>query len=252
LFRGSRFTFLVGEKTNYKAGVEGGYAADALSKIQSRYFRRYPAALPLDQEPSEEFTKAVDDEKADDEQEQPDQDKLTTEEYEEEIRRLTAHADLIAVRKGVRCDCLFRRLPTLTLKQQLKRWMAYHYMKDLDLDAKESGAINPYRVLLHKLTGVGLVKGRHRTPIEIWRKIATNREAIAAAAKDRGADKKTGVTIRGQVAKEMFEALSEETRDEYAALAELENKDMDEGWLQNTKGPLSTTPADRQRYVFSS
>ena len=85
-----------------------------------------------------------------------------------------------------------------------------------------------------------------------WWKIATNREAIAAAAKDRGADKKTGVTIRGQVAKEMFKALSKETRDEYAALAELENKDMDEGWLQNTKGPLSTTPADRQRYVFSS
>jgi len=49
----------------------------------------------------------------------------------------------------------------------------------------------------------------------------------------------------------MFDALSKETRDEYAALAELENKDMDESWLQNTKGSLSTTPADRQRYVFS-
>ena len=124
-------------------------------------------------------------------------------------------------------------------------------MKDQDLDSKESRAVNAYRVLLHRLTGVGLVKGRHRTSIEVWRKVEANREAIATAAKDRGADKKTGVTIRGQVAKEMFEALSQETRDEYAALAEQENKDMDEGWVQNTKGPLSTTPADRQRYAFS-
>ena len=114
LFRGSRFAFLVGEKANYKASVEGGYAADVLSKIQSQYFRRYPADLSLDQEPSEEFTKAVDDEKADDEQVQPDPDKLTVEEYEAEMQRLTVHADLIAVRKGVRCNCLFLRLPMLT------------------------------------------------------------------------------------------------------------------------------------------
>jgi len=125
--------------------------------------------------------------------------------------------------------------------------MRNHYMKDKDLDPKESGAINPYRVLLHRLTGVGLVKGRHRTPIEVWRKVAANREAIAAAAKDRGANKNTGVTIRGQVAKEMFDSLSEETRDEYAAIAEQENKEMDEGWEQNVKSPLSTTPADRQK-----
>ena len=124
-------------------------------------------------------------------------------------------------------------------------------MKDFqDPDLKEPGAANAYRVLLHRLTGVGLMKGPHRTPIEVWRKVAGNREAIAAAAKDRGANKKTGITIRGQVAKEMFEALSEETRDEYGALAEQENKEMDDGWAQNTKGPMSTTPADRQRYVL--
>jgi len=72
LFHGSRFTFLVGEKTAYKAGVEGGYAPDAVSKIQSRYFRRYPVELSLDEEPSEEFSKAVDDEQADIEQVRPD------------------------------------------------------------------------------------------------------------------------------------------------------------------------------------
>jgi len=114
VFIGSRFAFFVGEKADYKAGVEGGYAADALSKIQSRYFRRYPVELPLDEEPSDEFTNAVDDDKADIEQEWPDPEKLTTEEYEAELERLKKHADLLAVRKGVRCGCLFQRPPLLT------------------------------------------------------------------------------------------------------------------------------------------
>ena len=68
-------------------------------------------------------------------------------------------------------------------------------MKDQDLDSKDSGAANPYHILLHRLTGVGLVKGRHRTSIEVWRKVEANRGAIATAAKNRGANKKTGVTI---------------------------------------------------------
>jgi len=114
LFCGSRSTFLFGEKADYKAGVEGGYTADALSKIQSWYFRRYPVELSLDEEPLEEFTKSVDDEKADVEQAQPDPDKLTTEEYKAELERLKNHADLIAMRKAVCCDCLFQRLPLLT------------------------------------------------------------------------------------------------------------------------------------------
>jgi len=124
LFRGSRFTFFVGEKADYKAGVEGGYAADALSKIQSRYFRCYPVELPLDEEPSEEFTKSVDDEKADTEQPQPDLEKLTAEEYEAELERLKNHADLIAVRKAVRCDYLFQRPPPLTQPSTANQAMA--------------------------------------------------------------------------------------------------------------------------------
>lgn len=59
--------------------------------------------------------------------------------------------------------------------------------------------------------------------------MAANQEAIAAAAKDHGANKNMGVTIRGQVAKELFDSLSEETRDEYTTIAEQENKEMDKG-----------------------
>jgi len=123
-------------------------------------------------------------------------------------------------------------------------------MKDLNLDPKESGVISHFRSMLFRLTGAGLVKGRHRTAIEVWRKIEANRDAIAKKAKERGATKKNGVTIRGQVAKEMFDALDGATKREYTGLAEEENKGLDEIWEKNTKGPLSTTPTDRQRYIL--
>jgi len=114
LFLGSRFTFLMGEKADYKAGVDGGHVADALAKIQSRYFRRYPVELPLEQEPSSEFSNAVDDEKPDAEQPEPDREKLTEAEYNAEVEWLKEYANLIAVRKRVCCYCLFQRPPLLT------------------------------------------------------------------------------------------------------------------------------------------
>jgi len=85
---GSRFTFLVSEKPVYKAGVDGGYTADTLSKIQSRYFKRYPVELAMDQEPTPESLSSVDDEAPDKEQIEPDQDKLSPEEYRAEVATL--------------------------------------------------------------------------------------------------------------------------------------------------------------------
>ena len=107
IFRGTRLDFLMSEKASYKAGVDGGYAADALAKIQSRYFRHYPVEIPLDEEPSAEFLLAVDDEKPDVEQQRPDLEKLTVEEYEAEVERLRERAESITTRKKVSCDCLF-------------------------------------------------------------------------------------------------------------------------------------------------
>ena len=122
-------------------------------------------------------------------------------------------------------------------------------MKDQDLDPTESGALNAFRILLLRQTGVGPSKPRHRTPVEVWRKITANREAIAKLAKDQGANKQTGAKIRSTIAKTMFEDLDESTRAEYAALAEQENKELDENWSRNTSGPFSTAPVDRQKYV---
>jgi len=103
IFRGSRFIFLLGEKAAYKAGVDGGYAADALAKIQSRYFRRYPIELSLDDEPSPESLRAVDDEAPDTKQQEPDKEKLTDVEYKAEVESLLERTNLINIRKAVSC-----------------------------------------------------------------------------------------------------------------------------------------------------
>jgi len=77
----------------------------------------------------------------------------------------------------------------LTVSQQLKRWFAYQLLKDSDLDAKDSGLQNPYRVLLFKLTGVGLVRPRLRSSVNTWHKLKVNRDAIEIEAKKRGEPK---------------------------------------------------------------
>ena len=68
-FQGSRKAFLLSQKADYRDGVVGGYAADALAKIQRKYFKRYPIDLPDLKEPSAEWLAAVDDDAPEVEQE---------------------------------------------------------------------------------------------------------------------------------------------------------------------------------------
>jgi hypothetical protein len=44
-------------------------------------------------------------------------------------------------------------------------------MKDHDIDPRESGAHNPYRILLHKLTGTAIQKPQQKAPVNVWRKL---------------------------------------------------------------------------------
>ena len=41
-------------------------------------------------------------------------------------------------------------------------------MRDEDMDPRESGAQNPYRLLLHKLTGTSSQKPRLKSPTNVW------------------------------------------------------------------------------------
>ncbi|KAJ3495417.1 hypothetical protein NLJ89_g10626 [Agrocybe chaxingu] len=171
-FQGARKAFLMLEKPGYAVAVQEGYAADQLALIQRRFFKRFPIDKGDTYEPTPEEIEAIDDNEADADERSPDKSLLGEKEYEEEETRLRDRQKKVEFKRG-----------------QIKRWLAYQYMKDADIDPKESGAQNPYRALLHKLTGKGLQCPRKKTAVNVWRK--TQHTLIETNAKLRLGDKKT-------------------------------------------------------------
>jgi hypothetical protein len=100
-FQGSRKAFLLSQKDAYKAGVLGGYAADALAEIQRKYLKRYPIDLSHSEEPPAAWLAAVDDEALDEEQVEPNADVLTDEELAIAIERLEQRQNLLCYHKAV-------------------------------------------------------------------------------------------------------------------------------------------------------
>ena len=117
-FQGSRKDFLLSQKPAYKAGVLGGYAADALSQIQRKYFKRYPIDLPHQEEPSAEWLAAVDDDAPDAEQEEPHASANDDEELAAAVERMAERTLLLGFRQAVSNmtyqRCLVRKLTLQT------------------------------------------------------------------------------------------------------------------------------------------
>jgi hypothetical protein len=124
-------------------------------------------------------------------------------------------------------------------------------MKDHDMDPKESGAHNPYRILLHKLTGSTIHCPRRRTAVNVWRK--TQREIIEQEVKLRATatgTKLSGLaTLRDKVAKELYTKLDAEEKAQWEVQAREEHNAAVAAWKGETEGEFSTDPADRQRYA---
>ena len=124
-------------------------------------------------------------------------------------------------------------------------------MKDQDIDPRESGAHNPYRVLLHKLTGTTIQKPRLKAPVNIWRK--TKRTEIDLEAKKITERQNTPLSrhaaVRDKVAREMYNLLSQEEQSQWIAQGKEEHVAAMEKWKADTESSPSTTPEDRQRWV---
>ena len=130
--------------------------------------------------------------------------------------------------------------------QQIKRWLAYQHMKDQDLDPRDSGADNPYRTLLHKLTGTTIKKPRQKPPSNIWRK--TQRKEIDLAAKQLGnIPRSQHATVRDKLARDMFDQLPEEDKAQWTEQAKEEYETAMVRWKEDTEGKPSTLPEDRQK-----
>ncbi|PBK59165.1 hypothetical protein ARMSODRAFT_1027662 [Armillaria solidipes] len=160
-FKGSRREFLMQEVEGYIKAVEEGRAAEFIADVVRRYLKRYPLSLEHNVEPSQEHLAAVDDHAPDPEVVMPNEDELTFEEYEKvQLKFIEDQKDL-----------KFR-------SEQIRRWLRYQYAKRNDMSAKDMGADNPWTVLLHRLTGVGLSKPRKPQAFALWYKAnATEVEA---------------------------------------------------------------------------
>lgn len=100
-FQGARKDFLLSQKAEYKAGVLGGYAGDALAQIQRKYFKRFPIELAHTEDPTPEWLAAVDDDAPEPEQEEPDVLALSEDEYAAAMKNLEERRALFTFRKAV-------------------------------------------------------------------------------------------------------------------------------------------------------
>jgi hypothetical protein len=124
-------------------------------------------------------------------------------------------------------------------------------MKDHNIDPRESGAHNPYRILLHKLTGAAIQKPRLKAPVNVWRKL--QRKEIDFEAKKIIEKEDTPLSkyaaVQEKVAREMYNLLSPEEKLQWVEQAKEEHEAAMAKWKDDTEGSPSTTPEDRQRQV---
>lgn len=124
-------------------------------------------------------------------------------------------------------------------------------MKDTDFDPKESGAQNPYTILLHKLTGTSSNKPRLRNPANVWAKSHGNEIQFELTKRMVGLDgtvaRRQQVGIRGQVMRDLYNSLSDSQKDHWKARAQVEHEENLAKWKAEMEGEPSTQPVDRQR-----
>jgi hypothetical protein len=117
------------------------------------------------------------------------------------------------------------------------------------MDPKESGAQDPYRVLLHKLTGVGIQRPRLKSAVNTWRKSQRDdieRELRRVVLRDR-TPRSQLAKLRDSIARKIFERLPEEERKQWGEQAKEEHEAALEAWKDATTSGPSKEPTDRQQ-----
>ena len=88
-------------------------------------------------------------------------------------------------------------------------------MKNQDVDPRESGAHNPYRILLHKLTGTIIQKPRLKAPVNVWRKMQHKEIDLEAKKITENTPRSKHANVQDQVAWEMYDFLSQEEKSQW-------------------------------------
>jgi hypothetical protein len=122
-------------------------------------------------------------------------------------------------------------------------------MKDQEPDPRETGAMNPYSILLCQLTGGATGKPCQKTAMNIWRRTRTEEIDIEVKhrAAENGTTRKGLAAMREKVAKELFTTLDDAEKEEWKEKAKEEHASDLAQWKKGFVDEPSTEPADRQR-----
>ena len=117
------------------------------------------------------------------------------------------------------------------------------------MDPKDSGAHDPYRTLLFKLTGVGIQRPRLRSAVNTWRKtqrIAIEQEVKRVVTRD-GTPRSQLAKLRDAIAHKMFGRLPAESQKYWQDQAKEEHEAALKRWKDDTTGKPSKDPVARQQ-----
>ncbi|PPQ80644.1 hypothetical protein CVT25_001652 [Psilocybe cyanescens] len=216
-FQGSHKEF-VGGKGGVYQGVADGCTGEVLAEIQRRYFKSYPLDLPHDEEPTPEHLGA----------------KLPGYEDDAAIQTFESRRRTLEFRKGVGVI------------------VVVVYMKDHDLDPKDSGSINSFQVLIAKFTGKETNRPRLKPAVNLWR--LDKRDIIEAKVKQRAEATNTPrggyASLREKIVREMFGKLSQEEQRYWKSKAHEEHSAAMKIWKKEMAEPPSVSPEDRQRCIM--
>ncbi|PPQ88429.1 hypothetical protein CVT25_011545 [Psilocybe cyanescens] len=170
-FCGARKDFLLNEKKVYSLGVAGHYC--------------FPLDLPDDQDPSPEDLAAVNNKAPQPEQVQPDENKMTPDEYSVAILALKTRQTAVDFKKV--------------------------YIKDNNVNPKDPNTYNPYKSLIAKLSGSEISKPCMKTAANIWRKDHRSEiEEVKVRSEREGLTKSDQAALRDSIAQHLFLKLPKE------------------------------------------
>lgn len=114
------------------------------------------------------------------------------------------------------------------------------------MSTKDSGAKNPFTILLHQITGVGLAKPRKAQALALWAK--ANLEKIKEAKKQAGEGKHYAGNLN-KIKSKLFKALPKEERDGWEVMSVEEFEQAEKEYEEKLNAPISTDLSDQQKYV---
>ncbi|PBK63579.1 hypothetical protein ARMSODRAFT_1023781 [Armillaria solidipes] len=235
-FLGLRREFLIQEIEGYIQAVEEGRAAEFVADVIRRYLKRFPISLAHNVEPTAEHLAQVNDNVPDPEVEMPDEDKLTSEEYKRQMLRYQDERGTLKFRF-----------------EQIRRWLHYQYAKRKDMSAKDSSADNPWTIILHRLTGVGLTKPHKPQAFALWYKSNTYKvnkvwQKHTESMKENGhliAPSKQAAAFQ-TFKSQLYRNLGNEEKQSWEALASEEHEVATKEFNEKLNAPISQDPQDLQ------